>query len=612
MAAHCLPGRIRIDIPGLKGSPDRAARFEAQLRAQHGVTAVTANPVTGRALIYYEATPEVAATVEAIRPLHQVAGLSTAEASRRLRAEGPNTLKSKAPPSFISRLTDQFKDPMVATLLGGAGLSLLVGRVRDALTITAIVLLNAFVGASQAGKAEGALDALRRMAAPRATAVRDGRPVAIPAAEVVPGDLLLLEAGDKIPADARISVAFAAQTDESMLTGESLPVAKAAGDTLFAGTTLTGGRCSALVTGTGMRTEMGRIARLLGETQEGPTPLQTRMEELGKTLVRGSLWVCAGVVVAGILRRLPTVEMFLTGVSLAVAAIPEGLPTFVTLGLATGVRQMARRKALVRRLQAVETLGNATYICTDKTGTLTANAMTVRQIYVGERWFDVTGHGFDPSGAFHCDGQAVAQPLKDPDLARILNVGAICNNASLRQENGAWSIRGDATEGALLVAAAKAGLDPVRHCRGYRRMLEVPFDSGRRRMTVVCEGPKGTSIYTKGAPEAVLAVCTHALRDGRVVALTEARRRQILNAADAMAGRAYRVLATATRPLQDGQMPSNVEHQLIFLGLLGLMDPPRPEVPPALERCRRAGIKVLMLTGDHPRTAEAVAREIGL
>lgn len=526
-----------------------------------------------------------------------------------------------AKPSFWHRLLDQFKDVMVVTLLTGAGISLLAGRLRDAITITAIVVFNAVVGATQAGSADGSIEALQRMSAPRARLLRDGRPVDLPVADVVPGDVLLLEAGDRIPADAQVLEASDSEADESLLTGESLPVAKqaaAAGakpdgglgrpDMLFAGTTLSRGRCVALVTATGMRTEMGRIARLLGDAKVGPTPLQTRMAELGRTLVKGSLLLCGGVVLAGLLRRQPLIDMLMTGISLAVAAIPEGLPTFVTLGLATGVRFMGRRKALVRRLQAVETLGSATVICSDKTGTLTANEMTVRQLCAGGRIYDVEGSGYSPQGAFSRDGMPVAAG-EHPELMQLLSAAAICGNSHLEQSDKGWTVVGDATEGALLVAAAKAGIQPAELLRSYRRKLEVPFDAARRRMTVVCEGPEGLALYTKGAPETILPLCTHALRRGKRVRLTRAERQRIMKVADDMAGNAYRVLAAAHGRPTDG---ASLEAELTFLGLAGMMDPPRAEVPPALARCRRAGIRVVMLTGDHPRTAAAIAREIGL
>ena len=642
--AHHLPGRIRVPVRGLRGDRAFALRLQARLSRLPGVRLVHASPDSGRVLICYDpgcldprllpAAPRSAAPAPPATP-PAAGGLSTAEARSRLRRCGPNTLRSAPEPSFWQHFARELQGTMVLTLLGGAGLALLVGRVRDALTIGAVLGLNAAVGATQASKATGATAALRRMEAPEATVLRDGRPTVIPAAGVVPGDVLLLEAGCKVPADAVVVAAVRAEAEESMLTGESLPVAKwpagtgAPGDggcgrpdMVYAGTTITRGRVTAVVTATGMTTEMGRIAGLLDAAREAPTPLQQRMDELGRTLVKGALLVCGGLFAVGLLRGQPAADMFLTGVSLAVAAIPEGLPTFVSLALATGVQQMARRRALVRRLQAVETLGSATVICSDKTGTLTRNQMTVRQVYTGGQWFEVAGAGYDPQGAFlkrpagGRRGQMSLRvdPRREPDLLPLLRAGALCNNAALQAGPEGWRVVGDTTEGALLAAAAKAGLQPPRLAAEHRRTAEIPFDSDRRRMTVVCAGPEGPCTFCKGAPEAVLAVCTGMARGDRRVPLTAPARRSILAAAEAMAGRAYRVLALACGPTaaDGGNSTADPEQGLTFLGLVGLMDPPRPEVPAAIARCRRAGIRVIMLTGDHPRTAAAVAEEIGL
>lgn len=670
-----FPGRLRTPIPHLRRNRALAGLLEERLGRVEGIRMVRASVVTGRLLVLYDplqvalggllrllrlltkppvyrlAASQTAATLEvgvarekgagvpdpgvarakgaATAPAKVIpiggplrTGLSTQEALDLLKRHGPNALQSPPAPSFWIRLLEQFKDPMVITLLGGAGISIFAGRIRDALTISAILLLNAVVGASQQGKAEGSLDALRKMAAPQASVLRDGHVVIVPSAQVVPGDLLLLEAGDKVSADAQILEASSLAVDESMLSGESLPVSKCVADPgapaeggvgrpdmLFAGTSVTRGRCLARVTATGMRTEMGRIARMLGEGSEGRTPLQNRMDELGRTLVKGSLFVCAGVTLAGLLRGRPLVEMLLTGVSLAVAAIPEGLPTFVTLGLATGVRAMARKQALVRRLQAVETLGGATVICTDKTGTLTTNRMTVRLAYAGGRWYELEGTGYNPKGQIRSEGRAI-NPSRHPELLQLLRAGALCNNATLGCQPEGWTVVGDSTEGALLVAAAKAGLIALNLQAEQRRTAELPFEADRRRMSVICEGEGGRTIFTKGAPEAVLDACTHLLRKGKRLPLTTAHRTEILAAAASMAGRAYRVLAAGARSLKEGEEPA--ETGLTFLGLTGMTDPPRPEVSAALARCKRAGVQVIMLTGDHPRAAEAVGREIGL
>lgn len=586
------------------------------------------------------------------------AGLTDAESRRRLEEFGPNLLEGAARVPWWRILLAQFQDFMVIVLLIATAISYGMGETADAITIVVIVVLNAVLGFVQEYRAERSLEALKELAAPTARVIRGGQAVTVPARDLVPGDLLLVEPGDRIPADARLVEAPGLEVEESALTGESLPVRKSAswvgdpdvplGDRrnmLYMGTTVTRGRGRALVVATGMQTEMGRIAHLIQEVGDEETPLQRRLAQLGRWLVAGCLIVCAIVVAAGLLReeRLtgPVIsQLFMAGVSLAVAAIPEGLPAIVTVALALGVQRMIRRNAIVRRLQAVETLGCATVICSDKTGTLTKNEMMVRAAWAGGRGYTVTGDGYRPSGEFLRNGRPVS-PQEEPDLAQTLKSAALCSNARLvqgaraRRSGGArtaagkgdYTIQGDPTEGALVVAAQKGGYRPaVLHDR-YRRILEVPFESERRRMSVLTrDDGAGYVLHVKGAPDVVLDLSTHMLKDGRIVPLTEADRRAILDENLRMAGEALRVLAVAyrPRPFADGEGPdglaelttdevsATLERDLVFLGLLGMIDPPRPEVKRAVAAAGRAGIRTVMITGDHPATALAVARELGI
>jgi len=592
-------------------------------------------------------------------------GLAPEEARARLEYYGPNALAEQPRPSFLELVVGQLRDLTVLFLLGGAGVALLAGRLRDALTIGAVVVLNAFVGAAQQGKADGSLDALKKLSAPATRVMRDGKEVLVATDTLVPGDILILEAGDRVPADAVLLKASNLAVEEAILTGESLPVSKAAGPVLvaspaeekrslaeranmvFMGTSVVRGRGRALVTATGMATEMGQIALMLESSEDSRTPLQERMDELGHFLLYGSLAICGGIAVAGLLRGMPALDMMMTAIGLAVAAVPEGLPTFVTIGLAMGVRQMAKRRALVRVLSAVESLGSVTVICSDKTGTITHNQMVVKSLFTPSGWYEATGSGYNPGGAIlpaspdgsgALDGPAPEAAAPDaqatPDLTRLLLVGALCNDARLLAPDEAgqddWGIVGDPTEGALLVAAVKGGLDLDHLAQKYVRAAEIPFDSDRRRMIVLTSDGSGRHLVcVKGAPEAVLPLCSQDIRGGSKQLLDDAARREVSAAAAGMAGRALRVLALAYRPLEGGPRPAagaaeeeadhfsqteleNLETDLTFAGLVGMMDPARSEIRPALEVCRRAGIRVVMLTGDHRATAKAVGSEIGL
>jgi Ca2+-transporting ATPase len=574
-------------------------------------------------------------------------GLTAAEARRRLAELGPNELAGAPREPWWRILLAQFQDFMVLVLLCATILSYTLGETADAITIIVIVVINAVLGFVQEYRAEQSLEALKQLTAPVARVVRDAEEAMAPAKELVPGDLLLVEAGDRIPADCRILQATGLEVEEAALTGESLPVRKrpdwtgapdaALGDRrnmLYMGTTATRGRALAVVVATGMATEMGKIADMIGEVEVEETPLQRRLEQLGKWLVAVCLGVCALVVAAGLLRAEnltgpELTQLILAGVSLAVAAIPEGLPAIVTVALAIGVQRMIRRNAIVRKLQAVETLGCATVICSDKTGTLTKNEMMVRAAWAGGRRYAVTGDGYRPAGEFLLDGKP-QRPTEDPDLAVALKSALLCANAQLVQEGGrrgsgrpVYQIQGDPTEGALVVVAAKAGYRGSAVQSRHPRVLEIPFESERRRMAVVCRSPEGeAAVHLKGAPDTVVDLCSHISNGGRLEPMTAEWRRRILAENERMAGEALRVLAVATRPIaltdpaltqtEGDRQAAMVEEGLVFLSLFGLIDPPRPEVKRAVAAATKAGIRTVMITGDHPITALAVARELGI
>jgi Ca2+-transporting ATPase len=559
-------------------------------------------------------------------------GISQQEVARRRARLGANVLEAGARPTFWQLFKEQFKDFMVRVLLGASALSLVMGRAKDALLTMTIVAANAVLGVFQERKAEQAIEALQRIAAPTAKVMRAGRTSTVMAAELVPGDIILLEAGDRVPADARLLTATHFEAEESSLTGETVPVKKnsalvCVADTaladrrnmVFMGTAVTRGRAVAAVVATGMATEMGKIATMIQAEDSGVTPLQRRLEELAKFMVYVCLGIAGLILAVGVWRGLGVAFMIQTAASLAVAAIPEGLTAIVIIALAMGVQRMSKRNIIVRKLSALETLGCATVICSDKTGTLTKNEMTVRAVYASDRFWQVSGEGYAPRGTFSAGG-VQADPSGDPALFTTLLAGALCNNARLVRKAGGkvvplggeshdgWRIDGDPTEGALLVAAAKAGLGSAELGR-YRRVAEIPFDSERRMMSVTVAQAGGMNLYCKGATDVVLAVCSHYLQDGEVLPLDGEGRRRVRGAVDAMAGRAMRVLACAFRPVRTAAAG---EKELIFTGLVGMIDPPRPEVPLALAKCRQAGVKVVMITGDHPKTARAVAAEIGL
>lgn len=573
--------------------------------------------------------------VAKVLEVHPGKGLSLKEVNRRITEVGKNILETKKGVHPVFLFLGQFKDFMVIVLLAATIVSAILGEIADAVTIMAILIVNAILGFIQEYRAERSIESLRSLTAPEARVLRDGIESRIPAAELVPGDIILLEAGDRIPADIRWIQAMNVEVEESALTGESHPVGKSVSpltDELtpmadrmnmgYMGTVVVNGRGAGVIVATGMDTEMGIIAGMIQSVEEEETPLQKRLDQLGKYLVVICIAVCALVVLTGVWRGEGFYKMFLAGVSLAVAAIPEGLPAIVTVALAVGVQRMVKRKAIIRKLPAVETLGCATVICSDKTGTLTQNEMTVRQIYTDGRMVAVTGQGYDPKGEFH-GGDPVKE--KDP-LHKTLKVAALCNNSILTRKGvqvaglfrssskeSPWGIEGDPTEGALLVAAAKAGIWRETLERKEERIGEIPFDSDRKRMSVFYKGKNGKNAYVKGAPDIILRLCKRELTAEGVVELNDIRRRAILRANDEMARKALRVLAVAEKPLRDGEaQDERVEENLVFVGLMGMIDPPRASAAKAIQVCRRAGIKPVMITGDHRLTAEAVAHELGI
>lgn len=549
-------------------------------------------------------------------------GISSMQAKERLSQHGPNQLESPTKPSPLKIFIGKFKDYMVLVLIFAAIISFIAGETTNAYVILGIVVLVAIIGFVQEYKAEKAMEALREMVAPEADVIRDGQMSTIPAADLVPGDVVFLEAGDKVPADGRILEVTSLQVIESSLTGESMPVEKLAQtlpedialadrkNMVFMGTIISQGNCRAIVTATGLGTELGRISGLMKQEQAEP-PLKIKLQQLAKRQALLVMVISAIVFILMFSRGLPVIDALIASIALAVAGIPEALPFIVTLALAFGTQAMAKKNAIIRRLPEVETLGSTTVICTDKTGTLTTGEMTLREIRT-YRKIEVTGAGYDPSGQFISQG-AKLEPTEE-DLARILKIGVHANNSAIERANGGWRVVGDPTEGALIVAAKKAGiLDKIKDSSS--RFIEYPFDSERMRMTTVDEVHKeGYIVSMKGAPEVVLSHCTKTTTPNGTKTLTEEDRRSILADADDMAENALRVLALAWKPISnnDPVEVDCIESGLIFAGLTGMMDPPRKEVPEAIRVSKMAGIRTVMITGDHRLTARAIGRELGI
>lgn len=531
-------------------------------------------------------------------------GLSTAQAQRQLEQTGKNELTHRQPPTAAGIFLSQFKDLMTVILAVATLLSAFLGQVTDAVTILAIVLLNALMGFIQEYRTEKTMEALAALSSPVARVLRDGKLCRLPAAELVPGDVVHLTAGDRIPADGSCIEPQSVTADESLLTGESLPVTKATGDKLFMGSCLTGGHCRMKITGTGMNTEMGKIAGMLDNEEEKRTPLQQKLDDLGKVIAVGCILVCIAVSVIGWLAGEEAMTMLLTGISLSVAAIPEGLPAIVTIVLALSVGRILKKGAIIRRMHAVETLGCAGVICTDKTGTITQNRMTVRKLWWPGGAAQVTGDGLSATGKLVTDAGRPMDAAGDKVLTRMLTAAVGCNDGTLSRDGKRFSVSGDPTETALLAAAAKAGI--TRESLGLVRRSDRPFDAVRKRMSVVVRR-KGMpdTLLCKGAPDRMLPCCTRIATATGSRPLTGVDKIAIERAAGEMAKDALRVLAFA-------QGDGSEESDLVFLGLAGMIDPPRPEVANAVKSCKQAGIRPVMITGDSRETASAVATQVGI
>ncbi len=571
-------------------------------------------------------------------------GLSNKEARVRLKEYGPNELVETGGINPLRMFLNQFMDPMVIILLIAIVISLLTtvlsagasdheGGVIDALVISAIVVFNAIFGFVQEYKSEKALEALKEMAAPKARAMRDGLWTEIDARDVVPGDLLGFEAGDLIPADGRVIYAVGLSADEAPLTGESVAVRKLSdpihlrkpvvGDMknmVFQGTTITAGKGQAVVVSTGMRTQFGKIAELVQSSEKTMTPLQIDLEDLGKKLGILIIFLCIIVFGAEVIKNAAEtiMEALLAAIALAVSAIPEGLPAVVTITLAIGVQRMVARNAIVRRLPSVETLGSTTIICSDKTGTITKNEMTATTMFVNGMTISVSGVGYNKSGKFTRASEDYGV-MGDPHVVRLLEIGQLCCNSVLQPDPSGkadYSVVGDPTEGALLVLAEKAGLSHADTLSRNTELTEISFDSARKRMTSIIRDEDGNLVANaKGAPEVLLPLCTHIYENDDIRELSDEERESIIHINAGFAEAALRVLAFAYRPLESELAdwePEKVERNLIFVGLIGMIDPPRKEVRDAIEICKIAGIRPIMITGDHMLTARAIARDVGL
>lgn len=557
-------------------------------------------------------------------------GHSIDKVDQLLRQHGHNRLVEVSPPSYWKKLLSQFTEWVIGILFAAALIAGLMGEWVDMIAILMIVLLNGILGFIQEERASRALAALREMSTPHARVRRDGVVSQVEAAELVPGDIIQLEAGDFVAADARLISGFGVAADESSLTGESVPAKKTADlilpietpladrkNSLFMGTMLASGNAMAIVTSTGMNTELGHIAGMLKHADQEPTPLQRRLAELGRVFVVICLVLVSCIFVIHYARGDELMETLLVSVSLGVAAVPEGLPAVVTIALALGLQRMVRKNALIRKLPSVETLGSVTIICSDKTGTLTRNEMTARQVYVGGVLLEVTGRGYEPAGEFQrLQGSTSSTDtnwLESPDLKQALAIATKCNHAALTfdRERQSWVVVGDPTEGALRVLAKKGTDDHEVDISNV--LAEIPFDSERKAMSVITDNETGgATIYTKGAPEVILEICSHEQIEGEIRPLTLERKQAIRQSAAKMAEQALRVLALAYRVAPLTKADQYLESELVFSALVGMIDPPREEVRHSVQQCHQAGIRPVMITGDHPKTALAIARELAI
>lgn len=556
-------------------------------------------------------------------------GLNDREAELRLNKYGSNELKEEKGTTFLSKLVAQFSDFLVLILIGAAIVSMAMGESRDAIVILVVVVINALLGIYQEGKAEKALDALKKMTSPDAKVIRAGKTVIIPAHTLTPGDIVLLDAGNIVPADLRLIESSNLRIEEASLTGESVPVEKKASEVhegeaplgdrhnmAYMSTIVTSGRGKGVVVGTGHDSEIGKIATMIQSLDDEATLLQRRLNQLGKMLGTATIGICAIVFGIGILQGREIFEMLMIAISLAVAAIPEGLPAIVTIVLAIGMNRMVKRHAIVKKLLAVETLGCTTVICSDKTGTLTQNEMTVTKIYVNNRKIDITGTGYEPKGEFKIDENGVSEDLFD-NLNTLLSIGILANDARLEKIDGMYKIIGDPTEGALVTLAGKADITCEDINKLFPRIEEIPFDSGRKMMTTFHKNfvPQRIVSFTKGAPDIIISNCGF-IKDGdEILPFTYDMKKEVLGVNSGFAKDALRVLAFAYREyeeLPDDINPDSIETNMIFVGLAGMIDPPRPEVKEAIKLCKQAGINTVMITGDFRDTALAIAKSLGM
>ncbi|MBU5437995.1 calcium-transporting P-type ATPase, PMR1-type [Tissierella sp. MSJ-40] len=556
-------------------------------------------------------------------------GLNDNDVQERLDKYGTNELKEEEKSSFLSKVIAQFSDFLVLILIGAAVISFFVGEVKDAIVIIAIVFINAFLGIYQEGRAEKALDALRKMASPNAKVIRNGHTTVVPANSLVPGDIVVLEAGDIIPADLRLIESSNLKIEEASLTGESVPVEKRSDITFdeevslgdrsnmaYMSTIVTYGRGKGIVVETGHGTEIGKIATMIQTFENETTPLQKKLNELGKYLGIACILVCALVFGIGLLQGREILEMFMVAISLAVAAIPEGLPAIVTIVLAIGMNKMVKRHAIVKKLLAVETLGCTTVICSDKTGTLTQNEMTVVKVYTDGKILDVTGRGYDPEGEFKL-GEYTISSGEIGDLETLTSISALCNDALLEKTSEGYRVVGDPTEGALITLAGKGNIDRNEINSEFPRIEEIPFDSDRKMMTTFHKNyvPGKIVSFTKGGPDIVINRCSRISINGEIVPFDDNLKKEVLDVNSSFSKDALRVLAFAYREYET--LPDNIssdtnENDMTFVGLVGMIDPPRVEAMEAIRRCKEAGIKTVMITGDYKETAFAIAKELGM
>lgn len=556
-------------------------------------------------------------------------GLTTSEVESRLSKYGHNELKEEEKKSLMSKIIAQFSDFLILILIGAAVVSIVVGEVKDAIVILSIVIVNAFLGIYQEGRAEKSLEALKKMASPNAKVIRNGHTEIVPANTLVPGDMVIIETGDIIPADLRLVESSNLKIEEASLTGESVPVEKDS-NAMFEGemslgdranmsymsTIVNYGRGKAVVVGTGANTEIGKIATMIQSFEDETTPLQKKLNQLGKILGSITLIVCVLVFGIGMLQGRGLLEMFMTAISLAVAAIPEGLPAIVTIVLALGMNKMVERNAIVKKLLAVETLGSTSVICSDKTGTLTQNEMTVVKVYVDDKIIDVTGGGYEPKGDFIIDGNKVEVDANS-NFNTLLSAAVLVNDAQLEKTNEGYKILGDPTEGALVTLAGKANMIKDSMNSSYPRIEELPFDSDRKMMSTFHKDyiPNKVVSFTKGAPDIIINRCNYISINNNVVPFTDELKKKALDANSSFAKSALRVLAFAYKEydsLPEDINPDINEADMTFIGLSGMIDPPRPEAKEAIKLCKQAGINTVMITGDYKETAFAIAKDLGM